>query len=53
MNRLLRIIRCLNGATAIEYALVASIISIAAIGAMHGLGNSVDNMFSNVSNHLE
>jgi pilus assembly protein Flp/PilA len=52
MRGLLRILRCLNGATAIEYALVASIISIAAMGAMIGLGNSVDNMFHNVQNHL-
>ena len=52
MQRLLGILRCVNGATAIEYALVASIISIAAMGAMIGLGNSIDNMFNNVSNHL-
>jgi pilus assembly protein Flp/PilA len=52
MQRLLRILRCPDGATAIEYALVASLISIAAMGAMVGLGNSVDNMFNNVSNHL-
>jgi pilus assembly protein Flp/PilA len=52
MRGFLRILRCLNGATAIEYALVASIISIAAMGAMIGLGNSVDNMFHNVQNHL-
>lgn len=52
MERLLRVVRCIDGATAIEYALVASIISIAAIGAMHGLGNSIDNMLTNVSNHL-
>jgi pilus assembly protein Flp/PilA len=52
MRWLLRILRSPEGGTAIEYALVASLISIAAIGAMHGLGNSVDNMFNNVSNHL-
>ncbi len=52
MRWLLRILRSPKGGTAIEYALVASLISIAAIGAMHGLGNSVDNMFNNVSNHL-
>lgn len=52
MRWLARIFRCSKAGTAIEYALVASIISIAAIGAMHSLGNSIDNMFNNVSNHL-
>jgi len=49
----LKILRCSKGATAIEYALVASLISIAAIGAMANLGNKVDATFNNVSNHLQ
>jgi pilus assembly protein Flp/PilA len=53
MGRLTRIWRCTDGATAIEYALVASLISIAAIGAMNGLGNHIDTMLGNVSNHLQ
>lgn len=52
MTRLIRIIRCRRGATAIEYALIASLISIAAMGAMIGLGNKIDTMLNNVSNHL-
>jgi pilus assembly protein Flp/PilA len=52
MRRLMKIIRCSEGGTAIEYALVATLISIAAIGAMKGLGNQIDTMFNNVSNHL-
>ena len=52
MNRLTEILRCAKASTAIEYALVASLISIAAIGAMHGLGDRIDNMFNNVSSHL-
>lgn len=52
MQRLLRILGCSRGGTAIEYALVASLIAIAAIGAMNGLANHVDTMFNNVSNHL-
>jgi pilus assembly protein Flp/PilA len=52
MNRLMKLIRCSNGATAIEYALIASLIAIAAIGAMTTLGTKVDTMFNNVSNHL-
>jgi pilus assembly protein Flp/PilA len=53
MARLIRILRCTVGATAIEYALIASLISIAAITAMNGLGNHIDTMLGNVSNHLQ
>lgn len=52
MAGLMRIIRCSRAATAIEYALIASLISIAAMGAMIGLGNRIDTMLNNVSNHL-
>jgi pilus assembly protein Flp/PilA len=52
MRQLTKLLRCERGANAIEYALVASLISIAAIGAYSNLGNKVDGMFNNVSNHL-
>jgi len=52
MSGLIRIIRCQKGANAIEYALVASLISIAAVAAMTNLGKSVDSMLNNVSNAL-
>lgn len=52
MTELRNIIRCSKAATAIEYALVASLISIAAIGAMIGLGGKIDTMLNNVSNHI-
>ena len=52
MKQLMKIIRCSNGGTAIEYALVASLIAIAAIGAMKGLGTHIDTMLGNVSSHL-
>jgi pilus assembly protein Flp/PilA len=52
MDALIRIIRCQKGANAIEYALVASLIAIAAVAAMQKLGNGVDSMFNNVSNLL-
>jgi len=52
MRRLMNILRCERGANAIEYALVASLISIAAIVGMNNLGNKIDTMFNNVSNHL-
>ena len=53
MERILKIVRGRRGATAIEYALIASLISIAAIGAMNGLGDQIDTMFGNVGNALD
>ena len=52
MKRLTQIVRCERGANAIEYALVASLIAIAAVVAMEGLGNKIDTLYNNVSNHL-
>jgi len=52
MRYLTKLLRCEKGANAIEYALVAALISIAAIAAMSNLGNRTDLMFNNVSNHL-
>ncbi|HVU30879.1 MAG TPA: Flp family type IVb pilin [Sphingomicrobium sp.] len=48
----MKLLRCEKGANAIEYALVASLISIAAIAAFHNLGNKIDVMYNNVSNHM-
>jgi pilus assembly protein Flp/PilA len=52
MGMLTKIARCEKGANAIEYALVASLIAIAAVAAMNNLGTHVDTMLNNVSNHL-
>lgn len=52
MLRLTAILRCQRGANAIEYALVASLIAIAAVGAMHNLGNKIDGIYNNVQNSL-
>ena len=38
------------GATAIEYGLMAALISVAAISAMGSVGNSLVNTFNYVSN---
>jgi len=46
------ILRCERGANAIEYALVASLIAIAAVGAFQYLGNKVDTIYNTVSNHM-
>ena len=52
MATLMRVIRCERGANAIEYALVASLIAIAAFAAFENLGNKVDAMYNNISNNL-
>ena len=38
-----------QGATAIEYGLIAALIAVAAITAMQGLGNQLTNTFTSVS----
>ena len=52
MCGLIKLLRCEKGANAIEYALVASLIAIAAYAAFENLGNKVDAMYNNVSNSL-
>lgn len=42
-----------QGATAIEYALIASLISIAIIGSLTFFSGGVSDMFNNVSNTLQ
>ncbi len=41
-----------SGATAIEYGLIAALVSVAAIGALTAMGNSLETMFQAVSNSL-
>ena len=41
-----------DGATAIEYGLIAALIAVAAITAMGSLGNNLSNTFTEVSNAL-
>ena len=52
MRKLTDIIRCQKGANAIEYALVASLIAIAAVGAFNNLANKIGTMYNNVSNQM-
>ena len=40
------------GATAIEYGLIAALISIAAIAAMGNVGNNLKAIFNNVASNL-
>lgn len=41
-----------EGATAIEYGLIAALIAVAAMGAMSALGDSVGNTFNTASNKM-
>ena len=41
-----------SGATAIEYGLIAALVSVAAIGALTAMGDSLSTMFSTVSTAL-
>jgi pilus assembly protein Flp/PilA len=52
MTKFLKLFKNEEGATAIEYGLIAALIAVAAIGAMTNIGTSLNNTFNNVSNHL-
>ena len=43
----------ISGATAIEYGLIAALVSVAAIGALTALGGSLNQMFTAVSVSLD
>jgi pilus assembly protein Flp/PilA len=47
-----RLMKNENGATAIEYTLIASLIAVAAIVAMRSVGTSVNGVLSNVANAM-
>ncbi|MBL8703337.1 MAG: Flp family type IVb pilin [Rhodospirillales bacterium] len=42
-----------SGATAIEYGLIAALVSVAAITALQNMGSSLTTMFTSVSTALE
>ena len=42
-----------DGTTAIEYVLIASLISVAAIAAMTSVGGKVSNVLSNVATAMK
>ena len=53
MAHLRKLVRDEKGATAIEYGLIAALIAVAAIGAMSGLGGTLNKTFSNVSTEMD
>jgi pilus assembly protein Flp/PilA len=42
-----------SGATAIEYGLIAALVSVAAIAALTALGSALEDIFLRVSTELE
>ena len=42
-----------SGATAIEYGLIAALVSVAAIGALTAMGTSLRDMFQTVADALD
>ncbi len=53
MTKIRSFLKNSKGATAIEYGLIAALISVAAITAMQGLGNQLKTTFSNVSTNMK
>ena len=51
-QRLARFCKCESGATAIEYGLIAVMISVAAIAAYGSSGNSIGANFNTVSDSV-
>ncbi|GMN12402.1 Flp family type IVb pilin [Altererythrobacter sp. MTPC7] len=53
MNILKNIVRDEQGATAIEYGLIAALIAVAAMGAMSTLGGQLSTTFGEVSTKMK
>lgn len=51
-HRVTGLLRDESGATAIEYGLIAALVSVAAIGALTAMGGSLNSMFTAVSTAL-
>jgi pilus assembly protein Flp/PilA len=52
MANFLKLIKNEDGATAIEYGLIAALIAVAAIGAMGSIGTQLSTTFNKVSGNL-
>ena len=53
MIKFLKMIENEDGATAIEYGLIAALIAVAAIGAMTSIGTQLSATFSGVADELD
>lgn len=52
MNFINKLARDEQGATAIEYGLIAALIAVAAVGTMGTLGNTLSDTFSQVESDM-
>jgi pilus assembly protein Flp/PilA len=52
-NLIARFVKDESGATAIEYGLIAAGISLAIIGAVNGIGNSLSTKFGQINTSLK
>lgn len=52
MKTMIRLFKSQDGATAIEYALIAALVSIVAIAAMSTVGTNVNSAFSKVGSSI-
>lgn len=52
MSKLVAFLKNQNGATAIEYGLIAAGISIAIIAVVNGLGTTLNTKFDSISTQL-
>jgi pilus assembly protein Flp/PilA len=53
LKKALLILRDIEGATAIEYGLIAALVSIAAIIALASMGSSLEDLFNYVTGILQ
>ena len=52
-NTMKNLLKDESGATAIEYGLIAALVSVAAIGALSAMGTSLTSIFGTVSTQLD
>ena len=52
MSKFLKMLKNEEGATAIEYGLIAALIAVAAIGAMTAIGDNLSGKFDEVASEL-
>ncbi len=53
MNTVRRLLKNESGATAIEYGLIAALISVAIIVAVRAIGSNLNKTFNNVAGNLK
>jgi pilus assembly protein Flp/PilA len=53
MKTLVRFAKCESGATAIEYGLIAALISVAIIGVVSSVGTSLNTTFKEIDDGLK